>query len=173
MARANGGADTPLNEVEMAAWRTLIRAHNQIVRRLEADLEAEHGLSLPAYGVLVHLSEQPDRRTRMSELAVHAVLTPSGLTRLVDKLAREGLVERQRCDSDARVVYAHLTDLGLQRLRTAYPTHLRGVREYFMDWLAPDQQVALAGALGPILDTCKEAETACVEAFDEALAADA
>ena len=123
----------PLDEREMSTWHALIRAHSKITRRLEAELEAEHGLTLPAYEVLAHLSMSADNRLRMSELAVHAVLTPSGLTRLVDKLAREGLVCRDRCDGDARVVYAVLTPVGQARLEAAYPTHLRGVLAHTAD----------------------------------------
>lgn len=132
----------------MRAWHALIRAHSRVVRRLEAELDAEHRLSLPAYEVLAHLSEAPGQRLRMSELATHAVLTPSGLTRLVDRLSREGLVERQRCEFDARVVYAVLTPEGMSRLVTAYPTHVRGVREHFLDWLTTAQQCAVSDALG-------------------------
>ncbi|MBV9484972.1 MAG: MarR family transcriptional regulator [Frankiaceae bacterium] len=166
----------------MEAWHALIRSANRIVRRLEAELEAEQGLTLPAYEVLAHLSEAPERRLRMSDLAAHAVLTPSGLTRLVDKLAREGLVERQRCGADARVVYACLTDSGMQRLTTAYPTHLRGVREHFIDWLTPQQQAAVSDALTPIIDACREAaeqcaaadgDASCDEALDGAVAVEA
>lgn len=145
---------TPLDEREMAAWHALIRAHARVVRRLEAELEAEQGLSLPAYEVLAHLSEAPDQRLRMSQLAAFAVLTPSGLTRLVDKLVREGLVARERCATDARVVYAVLTADGLRRLKAAYPTHLRGVRAYLIDHLDHGQMEALADALGPIATPC-------------------
>lgn len=144
----------PLDEREMSAWHALIHAHAKIVRQLEAELEAEHGLSLPAYEVLAHLSEAPDRRLRMSELASFAVLTPSGLTRLVDKLARDGLVERVRCVGDARVVYAVVTDEGMRRLRAAYPTHLRGVRQHLVDRLEASQLTAIADALGPLSTDC-------------------
>ncbi len=140
----------PLDAREAAAFHALIRTHARVVRILEAELEAEQGLSLPAYEVLAHLSEAPDRRRRMTELASFAVLTPSGLTRLVDKLVRDGLVERQRCGTDARVVYAALTDAGFQRLVDAYPTHLRGVREHVVDRLTPAQLDAVAEALGPL-----------------------
>jgi DNA-binding MarR family transcriptional regulator len=147
----------PLDEAEMGAWHALIRAHSRVVRRLEAELEAEHGLTLPGYEVLAHLSEAPDQRLRMSDLARHAVLTPSGLTRLVDKMVREGLVERQRCGADARVVYAWLTPAGMVKLVAAYPTHLRGVREHFLDWLSRAQQDALADALGGLAGArCQE-----------------
>lgn len=132
----------------MSAWHALIRAHSRIVRTLEAELDAEQGLSLPAYEVLAHLSDAPNRRLRMSELANCAVLTPSGLTRLVDKLAADGLVERARCGQDARVVYAVLTDAGAKRLRAAYPTHLRGVREHYIDQLDPAELAAVSEALG-------------------------
>src|SRR5690348_311624 len=137
MARGKTAAPVhpPLDEREMAAWHALIRSHARVVRRLEAELESEQGLTLQAYEVLAHLSEMPDRRLRMSDLAALVVLSPSGLTRLVDKLAAEGLVERRRCGSDARVVYAELTDKGFARLRTAYPVHLRGVREHLIDRL--------------------------------------
>jgi DNA-binding MarR family transcriptional regulator len=138
----------PLDEREMSAWHALIRSHNRVMRRLEAELEAEQGLSLPAYEVLAHLSEAADQQLRMSELAVHAVLSPSGLTRLIDKLAREGLVRRHRCESDARVIYAVLTPEGLRRLEAAYPVHLRGVREHFLDHLSDQQCEAVAEALG-------------------------
>ena len=94
----------PLDQREMAAWHALIRSHARVVRRLESELESEQGLTLQAYEVLAHLSESPQRRLRMSDLAALVVLSPSGLTRLVDKLAAEGLVERARCEADARMV---------------------------------------------------------------------
>ena len=145
----------------MAAFHALVRAHARVVRILEAELEAEQGLTLPAYEVLAHLSEAPDRRRRMTELAAFAFLTPSGLTRLVDKLVRDGLVERQRCGTDARVVYAALTDAGFDRLVAAYPMHLRGVREHFVDLLDPAQLDAIAHALGPF--TADAAEPAAAD----------
>ena len=136
----------------MAAWHAFIRSHARVVRRLESELEAEMGLSLPAYEVLAHLSEAPGHRLRMSELAEFAALTPSGLTRLVDKLGRDGLVERARCQADARVVYAVITSEGQRRLEAAYPVHLRGVRNHLVDRLDSRQQAAIAEALGPLAD---------------------
>ena len=138
----------------MTAWHAFIHAHARVVRLLEAELEAEQGLTLPGYEVLAHLSEAPDGRLRMSDLASYAVLTPSGLTRLVDKLARDGLVERLRCGSDARVVYASITDAGRERLACAYPTHLRGVRQHLVDRLDADQLESIAAALGPLTADC-------------------
>jgi DNA-binding MarR family transcriptional regulator len=147
-------AHTPLDEREMSAWHALMRTHAKIARVLDAELESEQGLSLPAYEVLAHLSEAPGRQLRMSDLAAFAVLTPSGLTRLVDKLVRDGLVERARCATDARVVYAVITVDGLRRLKAAYPTHLRGVREHLINRLEPHQIDAIADALGPLTTDC-------------------
>jgi DNA-binding MarR family transcriptional regulator len=172
MTGAQPPALAPLDEAEMAAWYALIRSHGRVVRRLEAELEAEQGLSLPAYEVLVNLSAAPERRLRMSDLAKHAILTPSGLTRLIDKMARDGMVERQRCGADARVVYAWLTPAGMSKLETAYPTHLRGVREHFIDRLSVEQQRAVAEGLGGLAgdqpDACAEAVAAEIDAAEAA-----
>ena len=138
----------------MAAWHAFIRAHARVVRLLESELEAEQGLTLPAYEVLAHLTEAPERRMRMSDLAALSVLTPSGLTRVVDKLVREGYVERQRCGSDARVVYATVTDAGVARVEQAYPTHLSGVRRHLVDRLSTEQLAAIRGALEPLTADC-------------------
>jgi len=144
----------PLDADEMAAWHAFIRAHARVVRLLESELEAEQNLTLPAYEVLAHLTEAPERRLRMSDLAAVSVLTPSGLTRVVDKLVREGYVERQRCGSDARVVYAAVTDAGVARVQEAYPTHLSGVRRHLVDRLTPEQLAAIRDALEPLTADC-------------------
>jgi DNA-binding MarR family transcriptional regulator len=146
--------DRPLDTAEMAAWHAFIRAHARVVRLLEAELEAEQGLTLPAYEVLAHLTEAPERRLRMSDLAAVSVLTPSGLTRVVDKLVREGYVERQRCGSDARVVYAAVTEAGVERVEHAYPTHLSGVRRHLVDRLTTQQLSAIRDALEPLTADC-------------------
>jgi DNA-binding MarR family transcriptional regulator len=142
--------DRPLDEQEMAAWHGFIRAHAVVVRKLSAELESEHGLTLPSYEVLAHLSEAPRRRLRMSELATHATLSPSGLTRLVDRLEREGLVRRERCGEDHRVVYAVLTDAGRRKLEQAWPTHLRGVRQHVVDRLEPAERTSLGRTMSKL-----------------------
>jgi DNA-binding MarR family transcriptional regulator len=146
--------DRPLDADEMAAWHAFIRSHARVVRLLEAELEAEQGLTLPAYEVLAHLSEAPQGRLRMSDLAAVSVLTPSGLTRVVDKLVREGWVERQRCAEDARVVYAVITSAGVERVERAYPVHLRGVRTHLVDRLSRRQLAAIRDALEPLTADC-------------------
>jgi len=141
-----------LSQPEMAAWHAFLHGHAAVIRKLEAELAACHGLSLPAYEVLAHLSEAPDRRMRMSDLTRRALLTPSGVTRLVDKLERDGLVCRRRCAEDARAIYAVLTDAGMTRLVAAYPTHLRGVRRHLVNRLRPDELPGLADALHRLVD---------------------
>ena len=128
-----------------------LRAHAQVTRSLEAELVAEHDLPLPSYDVLVQLSEAPDRRLRMTELADRVLLSRSGLTRLVDRLAREGLVERQSCPSDARGTLAVLTGTGLQRLQDAWPTHLRGVAEHVTGKLTAEEVEQLTTLLGKLV----------------------
>jgi DNA-binding MarR family transcriptional regulator len=140
-----------LSAVEQTAWRTFLRAHAQVTRRLEADLLAEHDLSLPTYDVLVQLSEAPGGRLRMTELAERVLLSRSGLTRLVDRLERDGLVCRQACPSDARGTHAVLTPAGLQRLRAAWPTHLRGVTDYVTSRLGPAELETLSDLLGRLV----------------------
>ncbi len=142
----------PLDARETAAWHAFLQAQATVLRRLEADLVAEHDLSLGAYEVLAHLSESPERRARMNDLSRHCHLTASGVTRLVDKLERQGLVRRERCTADARVVHAALTDAGLATLERAYPTHLRGVREHLLDHLAAGDLDRLTAALEHLSD---------------------
>jgi DNA-binding MarR family transcriptional regulator len=126
----------------MASWRAFLRAHATITRALETELLAEQGLSLAAYDVLVQLAEAPGRRLRMTELAEAVLLSRSGVTRLVDRLERAGFVRRTRVESDGRGVAAGLTPAGLDRLRVASRTHLRGVTEHFVHRLDPgDLQV--------------------------------
>ncbi len=144
-----GGGLTPK---QMAAWRRFLRAHALVVRRLEADLLAEHQLPLASYDVLVQLVEAPQRRLRMTRLAERVLLSRSGLTRLVDRLEREGLVRREACDSDGRGFYAVLTDAGVERLRDATPTHLRGVADYAVGRLADDEAARLDAILSLIVD---------------------
>lgn len=140
-----------LSAGQLGAWRLFLRAHSQITKRLEADLLAEHDLPLASYEVLLHLGEAPERRLKMTELADGVLLSRSGLTRLVDRLAAEGLVERAACAADARVTYAVLTEAGLARLRTAAPTHLRGVAEYMTERLTDEELAQLHGLMSKLL----------------------
>jgi len=119
-------------DARLAPWRAFVTAQAHVSRRLDEDLRAEHGLSLQEYVALLILVESPDRRLRMGRLAEAMALSKSGATRLIDRLVGDGLVTRVTCPSDLRGAEAALTETGVHRLRTAAPTHLRGIAEYFL-----------------------------------------
>src|SRR3954452_22142689 len=112
----------------LAAWRALLASHAALVGRLGEELQDEKGLPLPWYEVLLWLGQAPDGRMRMGELADSLLLTPSGVTRLVDRMETEGLVHRQQCPNDRRGWNAVITPEGRARLRSAAPVHLGRAR---------------------------------------------
>jgi DNA-binding MarR family transcriptional regulator len=140
-----------LNGRELAAWRGLLVAHRELIARLDAELERDHGLPLTSYEVLMYLGDAAGERLRMSELAERLLLSRSGLTRLVDRLERQGLVERVPCPEDHRGYFACLTTAGREKLRAARPAHLAGVRRHFVSRLAEEDLDALAGAWDRLL----------------------
>ena len=119
-----------LDPEEQRVWRAFLRVQSRLNAQLDAELVAGNGLNLGDYEVLVHLSEAPGRSLRMAELASRLLLSPSGLTRRIDGLVRDGLVARQACPSDGRGSFAVLTDAGFERLSVAAVTHVEGVRRY-------------------------------------------
>ncbi len=141
-----------LSPQELRAWRGLLRVHAALAKALDADLEAAHGLQLSSYEVLMYLADAEDERMRMCDLASTILLSRSGLTRLVDRLAREGLLERVACDDDARGAFAKLTPLGREKLRQARATHLAGVRAMFLDRFTPEELDALGAAWDRVLE---------------------
>lgn len=145
-AKASAGP-TPLTADEEAAWRALARAVLVIPRVLDADLLQKEGLNVTEYNVLMNLSEAPERSLRMSELANYVSITVSGLTRVVERLERQGLVERVRAASDGRGQVAVLTADGLARLKKAWPVHLDSVRRNVVDHLEGLDLEKLAEAL--------------------------
>src|SRR5215207_8970311 len=116
----------------LQAWRQFLMAHARVSRRLDDELRADHDLSLAEYDALLSIAEAPDRRIRMRQLADRVILSKSGVTRLIDRLVLDGLVQRDACLSDARGAEAVLTTAGLDRLRRASRTHLRGIDEHFI-----------------------------------------
>jgi DNA-binding MarR family transcriptional regulator len=127
------------SDPRLTSWRAFLRAYHQVARRLDEDLRAEHDLSLQEYAALLQLAEAPERRLRMGRLADGVLLSRSGVTRLVDRLVDDGLVDRLACPSDARGAEAILTEAGLKRLRSAAPTHLRGIQAYFLAAFQSDE----------------------------------
>jgi DNA-binding MarR family transcriptional regulator len=116
----------------LAPWRSFLLAHARVSRRLDEELRAEHDVSFAEYDALLTIAQAPGRRVRMGLLAEQVLLSKSGVTRLVDRLVNDGLVERSACSTDARGAEAVLTDRGLTRLRAASRTHLRGISEHFL-----------------------------------------
>ena len=138
--------DTPttsLTTQELAAWRGMLEAHALLTRQLDAQMHAEHGLSLSAYEVLMFLDDAPEHRMRMSEIADRVLLSRSGCTRLVDRLVQQGFVTRCAATTDGRGLYAQLTEAGVEKIKAARATHREGIRRYFLDRLTPTDQIAL------------------------------
>jgi DNA-binding MarR family transcriptional regulator len=127
---------------------------------MDANLLAEHDLTINDYEVLLALAHAPDRRMRRVDLAERVLLTQSGITRLLQGLERGGLVERGDCPTDGRVVYALLTDEGYSRLREASRTHLDDIRSLFAARFTQDELETLRGLLGRVLEDA-DAETEC------------
>jgi len=128
---------------ELAAWRGLLRVHANVLKALDAELEAAHGLPLTSYEVLIQLADAPDHRMRMCDLADSVLLSRSGMSRLVDRLERDGLIVRCACSHDARGAFACITEAGLQLLEQARPTHVAGIRRRFLAHFAEEELDAL------------------------------
>ena len=133
-----------LDPQELRTWRGMLRAHAALTKQLDAELESRHGLPLTSYEVLVRVADAEDERMRMCDLASSIVLSRSGLTRLVDRLERDGLIVRESCASDARGAFARLTLQGRETLEAARTTHHAGVRKLFLGRLSADERELLA-----------------------------
>jgi DNA-binding MarR family transcriptional regulator len=138
-----------LNDSEMAAWRSFIETHDDLMSAIERDL-APSGLTLGDYQVLVYLTEAEGEQMRMCDLADMLQLSPSGLTRRLDGLVKAGWVERRNSDVDRRVMLAGLTDAGKQHLADAAPGHVESVRSRMIDVLDDDDHAAIARAFAKI-----------------------
>ena len=121
----------------------MLETHARVTTQLDAQMPAEHGLSLSAYEVLMFLADATEHRMRMSEIAARVLLSRSGCTRLVDRLVEQGYVTRCADSSDGRGLYAELTTGGLDKLRAARRTHHAGIRRFFLDHLTATDQIAL------------------------------
>jgi DNA-binding MarR family transcriptional regulator len=128
-------ADRILSEEKQAAWLGFLRAHSLITKALDADLIANFGLQLSAFEVLSRLEDSEDGRMRMSDLADQALLSQSRVSRLCTELESRGLIERQSCASDNRVVYAAVTGAGIELLRKVEESHFEGIDRHFFGGL--------------------------------------
>ena len=140
------GTDEPrwLDAAEMRAWRAYVVGKAVLDSRLHQDLQQRHQLALADYELLVRLSEAPCGQARMSILAEQVASSKSRISHQIGRMERAGLVRRQECPSDGRGVIAELTSHGWQVLRSAAPTHVRGVRDNLIDLLSDDERTVLA-----------------------------
>ncbi|HEY1687745.1 MAG TPA: MarR family transcriptional regulator [Solirubrobacteraceae bacterium] len=152
---SNGAKERELDEHELRAWRGLLRAHASLAKLLDAELESQHGLPMTSYEVLSQLEVSDQGRMRMCDLAEQAQMSRSGLTRLVDRLEREGLLERCSCEHDARGAYACLTAAGRERLCAARSTHRGVVREHFLSLFSEQELGTLAELWERIAAPCR------------------
>jgi DNA-binding MarR family transcriptional regulator len=136
----------PFSAAEFGAWRGLLRLHAAVTSELQGRLADEHGISLAEYGVLITLVSEPDG-LRMTDLAARRLITPSGISRVVDKLERRGLVARHEDPSDRRGFLSVLTENGLRKLRNAQVTHHARVRELYLEGLTEREQKTLGRLL--------------------------
>jgi DNA-binding MarR family transcriptional regulator len=134
-----------LSAAELAAWRGMLRVHASLLRAMDADLSAAHGIGLRSYEVLLHLGDASGERLRMSDLSDSVLLSASGVSRLVDRMERDGLVLRERCSEDGRGYWAVLTGAGRAKLAEARPTHLESVRRLFLRHFGDGDLTRLAG----------------------------
>ncbi len=136
-----------LNGAALEAWRSYLQSHAAIVRVLDADLVAQHGMTTRDYEVLLYLAQAEDHRLPMSALSERTMLTRSGITRLIDGLVDQGMIERVTCQSDGRVSYARLTECGYDKLKHAGCTHVAGIERLFLAHFTPEELEQLAGLL--------------------------
>jgi DNA-binding MarR family transcriptional regulator len=140
--------------VDFAAWTRFLRAYAAVTRELSSRLEAAHGLSLRDFDVLVQLYSAPEQRMRRIDLARTVILSPSGITRLLDGLERAGWVAKESCESDARVTWAVLTETGVQKFEQARDSHAADVEELFSSRFNDEERGQLGELLGrlPLAD---------------------
>jgi DNA-binding MarR family transcriptional regulator len=147
-----------LSTAPVQVFVRLLQGHAAATRVLSADLVREHGLTINDYEALLRLSRADDRRLKRVELAGSLLLTPSGVTRLLDGLERAGYVEKGSCDSDARVTYAVLTDAGYEKLAEASASHVAQICAFFEQRFEDDELATLAELLGRLPEEAGDGE---------------
>src|ERR1700683_1193594 len=140
-----------LSDDEQQAWRATVGLAQLLIRQLDRDLNV-HGLSGHDYEILVELSEAPDTRLRMTELADATSQSRSRLSHQISRMESRGLVRRDDCEGDKRGTFAVLTDEGVAAIRRVAPDHLANVRRHFIDRLTPRQLEEVTDAFTPVVD---------------------
>ena len=139
-----------LTGAEQRAWRAILAAHKLLDHRLDRELH-EFGLSLNDYDILVHLSESPERRMRMSDLAAATIQSRSRLSHQISRMEAAGLVARETCPHDRRGTFAVLTEHGWETMQRVAPHHVAGVRRHFLDMISPEDLETLEKAYAPVI----------------------
>jgi DNA-binding MarR family transcriptional regulator len=146
------------DDPRITAVGLLFEAQSALTARFAVQL-AEHGLSQIEFEVVIRLARSPDQQLRMTDLATQTVLSTSGVTRVVDRLERDGLVGRHACDSDRRISYAQLTKAGLNRLEETLPGHLELIEECFTGQFCAEKLDQLLAALRTVRDALRPGAT--------------
>jgi DNA-binding MarR family transcriptional regulator len=146
-----GKSDPWLTGDEQRAWRTYLEVGTRLIYQLGRDLEP-FGLTINDYEILVNLSESPEHRMRMSDLARATLQSKSRLSHQISRMETAGMVRRENCESDRRGLYAVLTEEGWETMRNVAPHHVAAVREHFIDLLPTEDQAALRHALTPVVE---------------------
>ena len=154
-----------LDPDQQRRWRAWIAATTLLTERLSRELQASHGLSMADYEILVRLSEAEGRRLRMSTLADSTMASRSRLTHQIDRMVKAGLVCREACPLDRRGQHAVMTDAGWDKLVSAAPVHVAGVRQHMVDVLSPDEFAALGDSAARIAEAL-EATAECTESIE-------
>jgi MarR family transcriptional regulator, 2-MHQ and catechol-resistance regulon repressor len=154
-----GRVSPHIDDPRITAFGLFAEAYTGLTTRFAAQLD-QHRLSSVEFEVLMRLARSPDSRLRMTDLAAQTTLSTSGVTRVVDRMDREGLVRREACASDRRSSYAVLTDAGRARLERALPGHLELLQEWFVGRLAPEELDRLLGSLRTLRDAVNPCATA-------------
>jgi len=148
-----------LSADEQTSWRAFVTASLLLQEQLGRDLQRSHGLTMADYEILVQLSEAPQRRLRMTELANVTLSSKSRLSHQITRMESAGLVRREECKNDRRGFFAVLTDDGWRRLVDAAPSHVTSVREHLVDLMGAEQFAELGASLQPVADHLRESTT--------------
>ena len=143
-----------LDDVRIGEVGLLIEATRRLMRIVETSLRESHGLTAVEFEAMIRMGRSPERQMSMSDLASQMVLTSGGITRLVDRLAADGYVDRVSCPSDRRVQWAHLTDSGLAKVAQALETHLADLDASFFSVMSPDERAITIPVLDRLRATC-------------------
>lgn len=139
-----------LTEQEQSVWRMHLDVSRLVTYQTERDLQ-QHGLTNNDYEILVNLSEAPERRIRMSDLARATLQSKSRLSHQITRMEKADLVRRENCESDRRGLYTVLTDHGWETVQQVAPHHVASVRHHFIDRMSEEELAALGRALAPVL----------------------